>query len=155
MLKAARAALLAIVALLAAVAAAMAQQMPADDIGVWAADGAACDLTRAVPAGAPEGEFPFLVVTREGYASHEATCRLAASAPLEAQRQAPRRLTFTCEGESITWTTHERWDTKTTARQAGGWTLQQSHLLKDGRRFTKCTIDAAPDPQGLEGGEGR
>lgn len=81
-LKAARAALLAIVALLPAVAAAMAQQIPADDIGVWAADGAACDLTRAVPAGAPEGEFPFLIVTREGYASHEATCRLATSAPL-------------------------------------------------------------------------
>ncbi|MFG1359170.1 hypothetical protein [Xanthobacter pseudotagetidis] len=56
---------------------AQAQQMPAELVGVWAPDGVSCDL----PDDDVDGEFPYLIVATNGYAGHEATCRLASAGP--------------------------------------------------------------------------
>jgi len=123
--------------------AAQAQTMPAAYLGVWAAADASCDLAEALPADAPEGEFPLLVVTPEGYAGHEATCRLAAIGPARATRQPADALSLTCEGEGMTWSVTETWSGLLMRRQTGGWDLRQARLSKDGATYKRCAIAAA------------
>jgi hypothetical protein len=85
-----------------------AQQMPAKLVGVCAPDGVSCDL----PDDDVDGEFHHLIVATNGYAEHEATCRLAsAGPPIRQGSRTAFRLKFRCEGEGMNW------------RASGVWTV--------------------------------
>ncbi|ABS67502.1 hypothetical protein Xaut_2259 [Xanthobacter versatilis] len=122
--------------------AAQAQQMPAEFIGVWAAKDGSCELP-------PEGvdrEFPFLVVTREGYDGHESSCRLTSVGPVApSARRASRALSFSCSGEGETWAVTERWSGEAVTRRIGGWDLRQAFLTREGYTFRRCGLTASPD----------
>ncbi|MFG1294004.1 hypothetical protein [Xanthobacter versatilis] len=122
--------------------AAQAQQMPAEFIGVWAAKDGSCELP-------PEGvdrEFPFLIVTREGYDGHESNCRLTSAGPVApSARRAGRVLSFACSGEGETWAVTERWSGEAVTRRIGGWDLRQAFLTREGYTFRRCGLTASPD----------
>lgn len=119
--------------------AAQAQQMPAEFIGVWASKNGSCELS---PEGA-DGEFPFLVVTREGYDGHESSCRLTSVGPVASSaRRAGRALSFACSGEGETWAVTERWSGEAVTRRIGGWDLRQAFLTREGYTFRRCGLTA-------------
>lgn len=121
---------------------AQAPRMPAEFVGVWAHQGASCDL----PVGPSEGEFPFLVVTPDGYGEHEGTCRLRTASPASPSGDGTiRTMTFTCEGEGMTWPVAERWSSETARAQLGEWDLSQPLLIRDGQVFRRCGLLAGAD----------
>lgn len=120
---------------------AQAQQMPAEYIGVWAHERGSCDLAVADA----HGEFPFLVVTRDGYGSHESDCRLTAlGRTVSAAREVTRPLAFTCSGEGETWAVTEQWTLQFAQRRLGGWDMRQAQLIRKGGVFRRCGIEVRP-----------
>ncbi|MFG1359325.1 hypothetical protein [Xanthobacter pseudotagetidis] len=120
---------------------AQAQQMPAELVGVWASDGVSCDL----PDDDVDGEFPYLIVATNGYAGHEATCRLAsAGPPIRQGSRTGYRLKFRCEGEGMDWRASEVWTVMSVRRRHGGWMLTQQRLIREGASYRRCGLGAAP-----------
>lgn len=117
------------------------EPMPAEFIGVWASKNGSCELP---PEGA-DGEFPFLVVTREGYEGHESNCRLTSvGRARQTEGAMVRLLTFACEGEGESWQAKEEWAAPTVVRRTGAMIFHEMRLARDGVPYRRCALKVGP-----------
>lgn len=120
-----------------------AQPMPAELVGTWVPEESSCVLATHGSG----GEFPFFVVTRNGYLSHESTCRLTeVGKARESGGATLRSLTFACEGEGEgeSWHTTEAWATRTDVNRDGAMIHHQTRLVRDGVTYRRCPLEARP-----------
>ena len=130
------------VALLAALAGlsadASAAEMSIKYQGVWSSSD--CDLPKKEP-----GEFPYLIVTIEGYHGHEEYCSLEKVKNVSPNSDS---LVFLCSVEGDQEVRSEDWSLEETRTELWGWRLSEMNLWRKplgndvGERYRKCALSA-------------
>jgi len=120
--------------------AANAAEMPARYQGVWGISN--CDVPKSE---SDVGEFPYLIVTSQGYEAHESSCALVSSSRRKgADREA---LTFSCSAEGEQETRKEVWSITQKQTKIWSFMISEPFLLRgvDGSEATykKCAFSAA------------
>jgi hypothetical protein len=115
-----------------------AAEMPSQYQGVWSHFKCLLPVSEA-----DIGEFPFLIVTRDGYEAHEHSCEPRSIEKVDGKH----KMTFQCFGEGMEWTKKEFWSTRPHVVDIWGWTLSAQTLIVDGPNgadvaYKKCAFSA-------------